>query len=140
MSSSSTKETGPATSTESEHPPLTAISNEAAALHREHFGRGPAAVRSTSADDLIVCILVDAFTPLERTLIRAGRGDRVTMMRSVHRDAVEEVCRERMGAVVGRPVNAYLSAVRPEDDIVVDVYILAPAGTESGSTGTRAAG
>src|ERR1700761_5876924 len=54
-------------------PQLTEISNAAVALHREHFGRGPGAAKTHVTDNLVVCVLNDIFTPLERTLIDAGQ-------------------------------------------------------------------
>ena len=124
------------TSTESRHPPLTEISNEAAALHREHFGRGPGAVKSYVTDDLIVCILSDVFTPSERTLIDALRGDQVLTTRLVLQSTVEEVCKERMELIVGRPVIGYLSTVHTGTGMAVDVYMLGTEGAKDGSTGS----
>jgi uncharacterized protein YbcI len=131
------EQSGSATSTESQHPPLTAICDEAAALHREHFGRGPGAVRTRMIDDLIICILSGVFTPPERILIDAGRGDQVLKTRLIHHDAVEAICKQRITAIAGREVIAHLSTVRPDEDMVVDVYMLGPEGTEGGSTATR---
>jgi uncharacterized protein YbcI len=124
------------TSTESEHPPLTTISDETAALHREHFGREPDTTKSYLSDDLLVCILSGVFTPLERALIDAGREDQVLATRLIIQDAVGEECRERMAAIVGRPVIAYLSSVDAFADTAADVYVLKAAGTKDGSTGS----
>jgi uncharacterized protein YbcI len=108
-------------------PSLTEICNEAVAIHREHFGRGPGAAKAHIADDVVVCTLSDVFTPVERTLIDAGEADHVRQTRAIHQVALEETHKERMGAVIGRPVEAYLSTVHIDPDVAVDVYILARA-------------
>ena len=105
-------------------PSLTEICNEAVALHREHFGRGPGAAKAHVTDEVVVCILSDVFTPVERTLIDAGESDHVRKTRAIHRVALEETYRERMAAAIGRPVTAYLSTVHIEPDVAVDVYML----------------
>ncbi|MBS1883047.1 MAG: DUF2294 family protein [Actinobacteria bacterium] len=106
-------------------PALTEISNAAVALHREHFGRGPGAAKTHVADNLVVCILTDVFTPVERTLIEAGQEERVRETRAAHRAATEDVYKQRMEAVLGRKVEAHLSSVHVDPDVAVDVFVLA---------------
>src|ERR1700742_4836859 len=77
-------------------PQLTEISNAAVALHREHFGRGPGAAKTHLSDNLVVCVLTDVFTPVERTLIEAGQEARVRDTRAVHRAATDAISKERM--------------------------------------------
>jgi uncharacterized protein YbcI len=105
-------------------PALTEISNTAVALHREHFGRGPGAAKSHISDNLVVCVLTDVFTPVERTLIDAGQQDRVRETRAVHRSATDSIYKARMEAVLGRQVEAHLSSVNVDPDVAVDVFVL----------------
>jgi uncharacterized protein YbcI len=105
-------------------PALTEISNTAVALHREHFGRGPGAAKTHVSDNLVVCVLTDVFTPVERTLIEAGQEDRVRETRAAHRAATDAIYKERMEAVLGRRVEAHLSSVNVEPDVAVDVFVL----------------
>jgi uncharacterized protein YbcI len=107
-------------------PSLTAISNEAVGLHREHFGRGPGAVKSYLGDDLLVCVLSDPFTGVERTLIDAGEVDHVRSTREIHRAVVEKTYKDRMGETLDRDVTAYLGTVHTDSDIVVDIFLLGP--------------
>jgi uncharacterized protein YbcI len=107
-------------------PALTEISNTAVALHREHFGRGPGAAKSHVSDNLVVCVLTDVFTPVERTLIDAGQEDRVRETRAVHRAATDAIYKERMEAVLGRQVEAHLSSINVDPDVAVDVFVLGP--------------
>jgi uncharacterized protein YbcI len=105
-------------------PALTEISNTAVALHREHFGRGPGAAKTHVSDNLVVCVLTDVFTPVERTLIDAGQEDRVRETRAAHRAATDAIYKERMEAVLGRRVEAHLSSVNVAPDVAVDVFVL----------------
>src|ERR1700742_984320 len=106
-------------------PALTEISNTAVALHREHFGRGPGAAKTHVSDNLVVCVLTDVFTPLERTLIDAGQIERVRETRAAHHAATEEIYKGRMEAVLGRPVSAHLSTIHVDPDVAVDIFVLA---------------
>jgi uncharacterized protein YbcI len=105
-------------------PALTEISNTAVALHREHFGRGPGAAKTHISDNLVVCVLTDVFTPVERTLIDAGQEARVRETRAAHREATDAIYKERMEGVLGRRVEAHLSSVNVDPDVAVDVFVL----------------
>jgi uncharacterized protein YbcI len=103
---------------------LTDISNAAVALHREHFGRGPGAAKTHITDNLVVCVLNDVFTPLERTLIDAGQVTRVRETRAIHHAATEEAYKARMETVLGRSVEAHMSTIHIDPDVAVDIFVL----------------
>jgi uncharacterized protein YbcI len=109
-------------------PQLTEISNAAVALHREHFGRGPGAAKTHISDNLVVCVLTDVFTPLEKTLIDAGQEERVRETRAIHRAATENVYKLRMEDVLGRAVEAHMSSIHVDPDVAVDIFVLANEG------------
>jgi uncharacterized protein YbcI len=105
-------------------PLLVAASNAAVELHRKSFGRGPGAARSHLDEGLLVCVLTDVFTPMEKSLIAAGFGSRVTELRAVHAAVIEHRCRQRMEEVLGCGVEHFTSSVHIEAEIAVDVYTL----------------
>jgi uncharacterized protein YbcI len=107
-------------------PPLSAISDAAAALHCEHFRRGPKSVRSYVTDDLVVCVLSGILTPAERTMIDAGEADQVRWRRAIHQVAFEKIYAQRMAATMGRPVCFYLGTVSVETDIAVYIFTTGP--------------
>jgi uncharacterized protein YbcI len=113
-------------SPEGDPPSITAICNEAVALHRRDFGRGPGSARAYVSDDQVVCVLRDVFTPLERTLIDSGSATRVRELRAAHAEVTDADHRERMEAVIGRPVVARLAGVQMDPDLAVEVYLLGP--------------
>ena len=120
-------------------PQLTDISNAAVALHREHFGRGPGAAKTHITDNLVVCVLTDIFTPLERTLLDAGQETRVRETRAIHHAATEEACKRRMEEVIGRPVEAHMSTIHVDPDVAVDIFVLSGDGdgADPASDGSR---
>ncbi len=123
--------------------PLVEFSNAMVALHREHFGRGPAAARAFIADGFAVCVLTDVYTKVEQTLIEAGRLDHVRDTRLLHQESLEEEYKGAAEAVLGRQVIAFVSATHVEPDVEIEVYLLGdpigPSGENGASGESRAA-
>jgi uncharacterized protein YbcI len=109
---------------------LVEVSNAMVALHREYFGRGPGAAKSFVNDEMVVCVLSDIYTAVERTLIGAGQAEHVRRTRGLHQEALEDEYKSRIEAVLGRPVEAFLSVVHVDPDIAIEVFLLGdpPAG------------
>jgi uncharacterized protein YbcI len=103
---------------------LAELSNAMVALHRDYLGRGPGAAKSLVADDMVVCVLTDIYTSVERTLIRAGQAEHVRRTRALHQEALEAEYRQRVEAIVRRPVEAFLSVVHVDPDVAVEVFLL----------------
>lgn len=103
---------------------LAELSNAMVALHREHFGRGPGAAKSFVNDGMVVCVLSDVYTAVERTLIEAGQAEHVRRTRTVHQEALEDEYKARVEAIVGRRVEAFLSVVNVDPDVAVEVFLL----------------
>jgi|GEM_PF-695754 len=107
---------------------LAELSNALVALHREHFGRGPGAAKTVASDGMVVCVLTDVYSPVEKTLIRAGQSDHVRRARSLHAEALEEDYKATVEAVMGRPVEVFLSAASVDPDLVVGMFLLGRNG------------
>jgi uncharacterized protein YbcI len=60
---------------------LAEITNRIVAFMREHYGRGPIKAKTYVLDNLIVCVLSDGFTAIERTMMEGGQSDGVLDMR-----------------------------------------------------------
>ena len=104
--------------------PLVELSNAMVALHRENFGRGPAAARAFVNEDVAVCLLTDIYTRVERTLIEAGRQEHVRATRLLYQQALEDRYKAAAEAALGRRVSVYLSVVSSEPDVAVEVFLL----------------
>jgi uncharacterized protein YbcI len=105
-----------------------ALANAVVRLHAEHFGRGPTRARAHVAEDFVLVVLEDVFTTAERTLVAAGRADKVRETRA----AFAEVMRERFCAAVedavGRRVRAYFSETHVDPEMAVELFVLEPEG------------
>jgi uncharacterized protein YbcI len=104
---------------------LTELSNAMVALHREHVGRGPAAAKSFLLDDMVVCMLTDVYTQVEKTLIRAGKREHVRETRVMHQYALEAEYKRPVEKLTGRKVETFISAVNFDPDLAVEIFILA---------------
>jgi len=109
------------------------------ALHRENFGRGPAAARSFITDEMAICVLTDVYTRVERTLIDAGRLEHVRETRQLHQRSQEAKYSEVAEAVLGRHVTAFISAVNSAPDIAIEIFLLGEL-LDSNGDGTDAVG
>ncbi len=108
---------------------LVELSNAMVALHREHFGRGPGAAKSFINDEMVVCVLSDIYTAAERTLIAAGEAEHVRRTRTLHQEALEDEYKDSVGAIMRRPVEAFLSVVHVDPDMAVEIFRLGEAAS-----------
>jgi uncharacterized protein YbcI len=104
----------------------TAISNAVAGLHRTHYGRGPTRARTVMGSDYVICFLEEVYTPVERTLINAGRFDTVRETRNAFQDTMREGFSEAVEKIVGRKVVGFLSQVHVNPDLAIETFILEP--------------
>jgi len=103
---------------------LADLSNAMVAMHREYFGRGPGAAKSHFADDMVVCVLTDVYTQVEKTLIAAGQADHVRQTRALQQEALEGEYRSRVEQILARPVEAFLSVVHVDPDVAIEIFLL----------------
>jgi uncharacterized protein YbcI len=103
---------------------LSEITNRIVALMREHYGRGPIKAKTYVLDNLIVCVLSNGFTAIERTMMEGGEPERVLEMR---RD-FQRMMKARYSGVIeeltGRNVLAFLSQAHVEPDLTVEMFLL----------------
>jgi uncharacterized protein YbcI len=107
--------------------PLAAISDGIVRLHSEYYGRGPMRAKTYQVDNIVLCVMEDSLTTVERTLASLGREAEVCSLRHAFRSAM----RERFEAVVeettGRHVIAFMSQVSIDPDLSVECFVLEPA-------------
>ncbi len=109
---------------------LAEVTNAIVRLHRRHFGKGPTKSKSYLLDDVLVCVMRDVYTTVERTLIESGRVDRVRETRQAFQEAMQVEFAQAVERVTGRKVVAVLSQSHADPDLAIDVFILEP---EAGS-------
>jgi uncharacterized protein YbcI len=72
---------------------------------------------------MLICVLRDCFTRVERTLIELGEHRSVRETRQVFQDAMRDRFTEAVSEIVGRPVTGFLSQVSPEPECVVEIFM-----------------
>jgi len=107
---------------------VAAVSNAISGLHRTHYGRGATRTRTLMDSDYVICFLEDIYTPVERTLINAGRFDTVRATRNAFQDTMRETFSVAVEEAVGRKVIGFLSQVHVQPDLSIETFILEPDG------------
>ncbi len=105
-----------------------AISNAIVGIFREHYGRGASRVRTVMGADYVICFLEDIYTPVERTLIEAGRFDAVKETRGAFQDTMQKRFSDEVERLVGRKVIGFLSQNHVDPDLAVETFILESRG------------
>jgi uncharacterized protein YbcI len=103
-----------------------AISNAIVGIHRQYFGRGASRTRTVMGADYVICFLEDIYTPVERTLIEAGRFPAVQETRGAFQDTMREKFSSSVEELTGRKVVGFLSQVHVDPDLAVETFILEP--------------
>jgi uncharacterized protein YbcI len=102
------------------------ISRQLVQLHARLYGRGPTRAKTHVHSDYVLSVLEDIFTPAERTLISAGKGEHVFTTRRAFQEAVQlEFC-EIVEAATGREIRAFMSQVHLETQVAVEIFLLEP--------------
>lgn len=109
---------------------LSAISNGITRLHRDHYGRGATTVRTVMQRNYVMCMLEDIYTPVERTLIDAGRSDAVRDTRTIFQDTMRTGFVEIVERALERKVVAFMSQVHFDPDMSAEIFVLEPEGDD----------
>jgi uncharacterized protein YbcI len=100
------------------------ITNRIVAFMREHYGRGPIKAKTYVLDNLIVCVLSDGFTAIERTMMEGGQSDRVLDMRRDFQLLMKQRYSEMIESLTGRKVLAFLSQAHVEPDLTIEMFLM----------------
>jgi len=103
---------------------LSEITNRIVAFMREHYGRGPIKAKTYVLDNLIVCVLSDGFTAIERTMMQGGEPDRVLAMRRDFQRMMKERYSAMIEELTGRKVLAFLSQAHVEPDLTIEIFLV----------------
>ena len=103
---------------------LAEITNRIVAFMREHYGRGPIKAKTYVLDNLIVCVLTDGFTAIERTMMEGGEEDRVLEMRRDFQRLMKVRYTEMIEQLTGRKVRAFLSQAHVEPDLTIEMFLM----------------
>jgi uncharacterized protein YbcI len=107
-----------------------AISNAIVRLMHDYTGRGPTKARTTVSGDLVVCVLADALTKGERSLVADGRPEAVLRMRKVFQDTMRASIVGEVERLTGRSAIAFMSDNHFDPDYAAEIIILEPEADE----------
>jgi len=79
----------------------------------------------------VMCVLEDIYTPIERTLIDAGRADAVRETRTIFQDTMKPHFVKIVEDALGRNVLAFMSQVCFDPDMSAEIFILEPKGDDT---------
>lgn len=108
----------------------TAVGNAITRLHRDHYGRGATATRTMYQRNHLVVFLEDIYTPVERTLIDAGKHEDVQRTRQAFQEAMRDRFAESVEEITGRKVIQFFSQVGFDPDMAAEIFVLEPGSTE----------
>jgi uncharacterized protein YbcI len=114
---------------------VAAISNEMVRLYKEKFGRGPTRARTHWAGpDIVVAVLEDTLTAVERTLADLGEHARLRDTRLYLQYAsVRDFC-EPVERLTGRRVRSFHSSIDTlVDGLAIETFVLHPEGAPAPS-------
>jgi uncharacterized protein YbcI len=101
-----------------------AIANAVVSAHHAHVGRGPSSARAFYHQDMLVVAMRNGFGPSERLLIADGQHEAVHEMRRHLHQAMRPELVEAVESLTGLRVEAALSAIHIDPDLVVQMFVL----------------
>lgn len=113
-------------------PMLAEVTNAVVGLHRTHYGKGPTRSKSYLMDDVLICVMREVLTTVERTLIEAGEVERVRDTRLAFQDAMQDVFKAAVEQILGRRVLGYTSQVLVDEAVAIELFVLGPEELSAG--------
>jgi uncharacterized protein YbcI len=101
-----------------------AISNAIVGIHSKHYGKGPTKAKTYLIDDMVVCVMQDVFTTVERTLIEAGKGELVREVRTTFQYSMRDEYKNAISDIVGREARSFMSQVDCDADMAIEFFLL----------------
>jgi uncharacterized protein YbcI len=111
------------------------VSRQIVQLHARLYGRGPTRAKTYITGDYALSVLEEIFTPAERTLISAGKGEHVQTTRTAFQEAVQDDFIAIVEETTGRTVRALISQVHLDTGSAIELFLFAP---EDGASNTHA--
>ena len=103
---------------------LAEITNRIVSFMREHYGRGPLRAKTYVLDNLVVCVLSDGFTAIEKTMMESGEPERVLDMRREFQRLMKFRYSQMIEELTGRKVVAFLSQAHVDPDLTIEVFLM----------------
>ena len=107
-----------------------AISNAIVGIHSKHYGKGPTKAKTYLLDDVVVTVMEDVFTTVERTLIDHDKAELVRDVRTTFQYTLRDEFTGAIREITGRETRAFISQIDWKADIAVEVFLLTDGETD----------
>jgi uncharacterized protein YbcI len=107
-----------------------AISDAMVGLVSRYTGRGATSAWTTFGKDLIVCVMGDALTKGEKSLVAYGNREAVLNIRAAYQESMAEEAIRAVEELTGRQVAAFMSNNSIDPDLAVETFVLHPSPDE----------
>ncbi len=96
-------------------------------LHERYHGRKPATVKAQMmGDDMLVCLLGEIYTDVEKTMIEMQRQALVRETRSSFQATMEQRFVDAVETATGRRVKQFISTHHVGPDLELELFLLEP--------------
>lgn len=116
---------------------LDAVTDAMVALHERYYHRRPGNAKTQlMGGDLLVCVMGEVYTDVEKTLIEIQRSVAVQESRTAFQQAMRQRFIDAVECLSGRHVMAFVSSNSVGPDMEIELFILTPqslADTETGA-------
>jgi uncharacterized protein YbcI len=102
-------------------------------LHSKYYGRGPTKAKVHADGDVVVVVLEETFTPAEQTLIDQGQSGGIQEIRREFQKVMADQFKALVEEASGRKVRSFISETDLENDIAVEIFVLAEERTDMAS-------
>src|SRR3954462_5438523 len=106
------------------------ISSEIVRLHAEYYGKGPTRAKTYIVEDLVVVVLEESFTRVEKTLAERGEREAIEHIRRRFQQQMADDFKSVVEQATGRKVRVFLSETNIEHDVSVETFLLADERTD----------
>ena len=106
------------------------LANAFVKMHSEYYGRGPTKAKVYADADFLAVVMEETFTPAEKTLIERGEADGIQDIRRRFQRVMADQFRSAVEQATGRRVRAFMSETDLQNDIAVEIFLLAGGRTD----------
>jgi uncharacterized protein YbcI len=106
---------------------LLAVTAAMVSLHERYYHRTPVTAETKMlGDDLLACVLGGVYTDVEQTMIELQRSTVVQETRSASQIAMQRRFIDKVEALSGRDVLAFISNQHVGPDMEIELFMLGP--------------
>jgi uncharacterized protein YbcI len=102
------------------------ISRGLVVLTKARTGKGPTKTRTYISDDLVVCVLRDGMTQVEKTLSAEGNISTVRELRSHLQSSFRDEAVTMVERTMERKVISFMSSDDVDNDVAAEIFVLEP--------------